>query len=660
MTFYEHQDRARKKTWLLLSYFLLAVLFIVLAVNAVIFFVIFQTDQSHSISLQQWISSPMCWGTVGITLAVIVGGSFMRYQQIKSGGDAVAAMAGGRLVSSDTQNPLEKRLLNITEEMAIASGTHVPRVYLLENEAGINAFVAGYSANNTILAVTQGALNNLTRDELQGVIGHEFSHVLNSDTRINLNLIAMLAGILLIGKIGESLLRSGRYSRHRYTSHNNKNASGNFALGLALMAIGYIGLFFGRLIKAAISRQREFLADASSVQFTRNPYGIGGALYKIGQLQQGSHLESKHAEDMSHMCFGETLSVNFATLLATHPPIPERLAAIDPSLATRMKSRFQQGKLTLADEQTPFSQESGERANQSDFASAAIATSDTSVTTNSTQFSVDSRQLKRSIGTLTPEQVAQAESIHQAIPRELLAIAHHKTFAATVIYGLILTTMSSHGKEAIELIENSTDANTAEQTRQIYQLFHRHPESLRLPLLDIAIATLENSSPQDKQQIVKLTQALIAIDEKLTLYEFIYVSLVEKYLAPAKPKQRQIKSFSSVQNAVAVLLAAVSLASGNPPSRQLQVFQQSLTGFTGKDYSKLLQEPPSLPLLVKAVEVLNRLSPLLKQPLIDACVDCVLHDQQVTANEANLLRAICERLDCPMPILVPDQSQPST
>lgn len=314
MTFYEHQHKARRKTGVLFGYFLLAVLLIVVAVNAVVYLTLYASDSMNVITPKQWFSTPLCWGTALITLTVIAGGSLFRYFKIRSGGDAIAIMAGGRFVSPETSNRLEKRLLNVAEEMAIASGTHVPRVYLLEQEQGINAFVAGYDANNTVLAVTQGALQNLTRDELQGVIGHEFSHVLNSDTRINLHLIAMLAGILLIGQIGESLLHSGRFARR------DRNASGNFVLGLALMAIGYIGLFFGRLIKAAISRQREFLADASAIQFTRNPFGIGGALFKIGQLNQRSHLTSNHAEEMSHMCFGETLKVNFASLLATHPP----------------------------------------------------------------------------------------------------------------------------------------------------------------------------------------------------------------------------------------------------------------------------------------------------------------------------------------------------
>ncbi|MCG8314976.1 MAG: M48 family metallopeptidase [Pseudomonadales bacterium] len=661
MTFYERQHQAKRKTWLLLSYFMLAVLFIVVAVNTVIYFTLFFSDTHKVLSLRQWITSPMCWTVAAVTVIVITGGSLFRYTKIRQGGDAIAIWAGGRLVSRQTENTLEKRLLNIAEEMAIASGTHIPRVYLLEEEPGINAFVAGYSANNTILAVTQGALENLSRDELQGVIGHEYSHILNSDTRINLNLMSILAGILLIGQIGDSLLRSTS-RRHTY-SRRDKNSGGQLILGLALMLIGYVGLFFGRLIKAAVSRQREFLADASAVQFTRNPFGIGGALFKIGQIQYGSELNNRHAEEMSHMCFGETIKVSFANLLATHPPIDERLKAIEPSLPVRMRSRLSKGQLTMADESTPFgSQHMGfnpiEAATKSESHNTTSITKGfvpdaTDTSTAEKQFKVDKTQIKHSIGTLGTEHVDRANQLILKIPDALILIAHNMVVAECIIYGLVLTTMNSHGKEAIALIKENTNREQSDTTVSVYQRLREQPSEIRLPLLEIAISTLEELQQNDKTRILSLTKALIALDNKFTLYEFIYVSLVAKYLStePHSKPLAPIKSYRQVENAVAVLLAGIVLASDSDARTQQEVYLRSLTGFTNKSYEQLLNNPPGVDTLSKAVDLLARLTPLLKQPLIDACVDCILHDDRITHNEANLLRAICERLDCPMPML---------
>lgn len=672
MTFYESQHKARRKTGILLGYFVLAVICIVIAVNAAIYLTLMMSDAMGVITLTQWIQSPLGWGTALITLAVIGGGSLVRYMGIKSGGDAVAAMVGGRLILPDTSDQLEKRLLNIAEEMAIASGTHVPRVYLLEKESGINAFVAGYNTNNTILAVTRGALDNLTRDELQGVIGHEYSHILNADTRINLHLIAILAGILVIGQIGEHLLRSGR---HRSYSSRKNNNGGAMVLGLALMAIGYVGLFFGRLIKAAISRQREFLADASAVQFTRNPFGIGGALFKIGALTQGSHLQDRHAEEMSHMCFGETLHVGFSKMLATHPPIDERLHAIDPSLPTRMKSRLKQGQLKLADEQTAFAAGGGmtgslgvsgfhvsasqrtdlqETPSTSNTAATNAATGQTQPDIAATQpFAADADHLKQSVGQVTPEHVQQAQAVMAQVPDSLRDLAHRPQAAECILYALILTTMNTHGKPAMSRLQQTRSPQCATHTREAYYQLRELPDAVRLPLLDIALATLESLEQTEKNSIVSLTRELIDIDTKFTLYEFIYFSLVEKYLGKQEPNRKIISSWQPVINDIAVLLAAVVLASGNSPENQQTIFLQTLRSYTEQDFSAMLVRPPSLESLQEATQKLNRLSPLLKQPLIDACVDCILHDFQVTTHEANLLRAICERLDCPMPMITP-------
>lgn len=655
MSFYENQAKARRKTALLVFYFICAVALIVSAVNLVIYFSLF-SGTNVNLSLTEWISHPFCFFTSLITLMIIACGSLFRAFQLQDGGASIALMAGGRHISFDTTDPHEKKLLNIAEEMAIASGTRVPQIYLLEDEQSINAFVAGLTPNTAILAVTKGAMVQLSRDELQGVIGHEFSHLLNGDTRINVKLISILAGILFIGQIGEYLLRS--------TTRSRRSKEGNYGalLGLGLMAIGYIGLFFGRLIKAAISRQREFLADASAVQFTRNPYGIGGALYKIGYGTQGSLIQNRHAEEMSHLCFSETLKVNFASLLTTHPPIDERLRAIEPSLKTRMRSRqqdiapentSQHGVASVSPQENVPLGGSGFSNAQPEFSSAQppSESTPTAIPPETLQATV-----KASIGTVTPGQAAYAQELHQGIPDTLQLIAHDPLRADDIIYSLILSAMKSHGKEASTLLKERIGIKRTESTLACYSELLSQPANIRLPLLDTVTATLEVLNTEQKEHIITTTKALIDIDGAFTLNEFVIFFLVEKYLGPSAPQPNQtINTYRKAEKAlVTVFTLFVKLASADKQEQQ-RLLTECLSSFSIDSSQVQLNAPPTVSArtLSDALKTLGRLSPLLKQPVIECCVDCVIHDNIVKPLEAELLRAICEALDCPMPPILP-------
>ena len=227
----------------------------------------------------------------GFVLICVGGASAYKYFALRSGGRAIVEMLGGVQIDPATQVLAERRLLNVVEEMSIAAGIPVPAVYRVD-EPGINAFAAGFGTDDAVIGVTAGTLEYLNREELQGVIGHEFSHVLNGDARLNLRLIALLNGILFLGIVGRIVLRgSGNTGSKR-----ESNALPLVALGIGLIVIGYAGTACGNLIKAAVSRQREFLADAASVQFTRNPHGIANALKKIGGAPDGSHLVERSRE----------------------------------------------------------------------------------------------------------------------------------------------------------------------------------------------------------------------------------------------------------------------------------------------------------------------------------------------------------------------------
>jgi Zn-dependent protease with chaperone function len=335
--FFERQTTAKRNTTLLVFLFALAVTLIALAV-CVIGYLVTRSDTT-SLPFHQWLLSYHGLMTAAAVVLLITGASAIRWFDLAGGGERVARMVNARLLDPSSQDTDERRFRNIVEEMAIASGVPVPQLYIMDNETAINAFVAGYSPNEAVMVVTHGALTQLTRDELQGVIGHEFSHILNGDMRINVRLIALLAGILAIGQIGFFLLYSSSH-RHSFRSSGRNDARGAILIiAIALAGIGYLGVFCGRLIQAAVSRERERLADASSVQFTRNPEGIGGALYKIG-LKSGYLEHTRHASDMNHMCFGESTKMAFSRLLGSHPPVDERIEAIQPGLLTRLRSRL--------------------------------------------------------------------------------------------------------------------------------------------------------------------------------------------------------------------------------------------------------------------------------------------------------------------------------
>ena len=333
MDFFERQDQARRNSKLLAVYFIAGVAMLIVAVYIAVAAIFVGLNSRHhrssSPATEEARSANSLWnpqlflGVAVATLAVIGMGSAFKTLELAKGGSVVATNLGGRLVNPSTTDPDERKLLNVVEEMAIAAGIPVPQVYLLPDERGINAFAAGHSTSDAVVAVTEGTMKLLTRDELQGVIGHEFSHILNGDMRLNLRLMGIVFGILCLAVIGRVLLQiRGRSSRDRNPLP---------LLGLALLVIGWVGVLFGRLIQAAVSRQREFLADASSVQFTRNPAGLEGALKKIGGLSYGSKLEAAHAEEASHMFFGNGMGESFLHIMDTHPPLAERIRAIDPS-----------------------------------------------------------------------------------------------------------------------------------------------------------------------------------------------------------------------------------------------------------------------------------------------------------------------------------------
>ena len=330
MDFFEAQECARRNTVKLMLLFGLAIVLILVFTNLVLYYglslerALYAMD-SNGIREPGWGMEAVFWINL-VVLLLILGGTVYKIGALSSGGDAVASMLDGEPIFSDDPQPERKQLLNIVEEMAIASGVPVPQVYVLP-EQGINAFAAGFEQSDTVIGVTAGALHSLNREQLQGVIAHEFSHILSGDMRLNVRLAGVLHGIMLLGLVGRSLC----YSQDTDDYGQRKSSFSLSLAGIGLIVIGYAGYLCGRMIKAAICRQREYLADAAAVQFTRNPQGIGGALLQIGATHQGGMLRHHKSEQMSHAFFSNVLPLGFfSRILAAHPPLDRRIRRILP------------------------------------------------------------------------------------------------------------------------------------------------------------------------------------------------------------------------------------------------------------------------------------------------------------------------------------------
>ena len=663
MDFFEHQEAARKKTGLLVFYFALAVILIIAAVYLLIGVFVLRPDRGGPQGVAGGFEIARLWdwelfGAVSIgTLAVVGGGTAYRISSLSGGGHSVAELLGGKPIDPATRDPEERRLLNVVEEMAIAAGTPVPPVYILEDEDGINAFAAGYQPADAVIGVTRGAVRTLTRDELQGVVAHEFSHILNGDMRLNIKLMGVLYGIMLISILGWVLFRSGARSRYYARSRDNRDNQNNNALpliGLGLYVVGFIGLFFGRLIKAAVSRQREYLADSSAVQFTRNPEGIAGALKKIGALAEGSRVKDPEAEEASHMFFGEALGLSASNPMASHPPLVDRIKRLDP----RFDGDFSQVSLAppthaqvLAEDraQATRGRSGGPRGEKS-----------------SRRF--DPVEAITKIGTLGPQNLAYAAALLDSIPGAVVEHARDPFGAAALIYALLLDEDVSIRNEQVRgLADHAAPPALRELQIIIPQLQGLSPEA-RLPLVELAIPALRRLSLDQFNTFVEDIRHLMEADKRISLFEYALRHMLLRHLGPqfgwGERQSVRHTAPAPLVGPLGVLLSAIARV-GQPdePSRRSAY---DLGAKTVKWPSPLppLRESDGVGLKAvdDALKVLAVASPPLKKAVLTACATTIGADGKVTLEEGELLRAVADALDCPMPPLMtsaPDPDEPT-
>ncbi|HSH12818.1 MAG TPA: M48 family metallopeptidase [Desulfurivibrionaceae bacterium] len=620
MDFFAAQDQARRNTGRLVLFFALAVVSLVVMTNLLVM-VLFGYFRPGALPFD-W---QLFFSIGAVVVLLVTAGSLYKIAALSGGGDAVAAMLGGEPIFGDEGDLDRRKVINVVEEMAIASGTPVPQVYLLKEE-GINAFAAGFSTSDAVIGVTSGAIRQLNREQLQGVIAHEFSHILNGDMRLNIRLIGILHGILLLGLLGYRILRGIS------NTHNSRKGGGPLIfLGLGLVAIGYAGTFFGKLIKAAVSRQREFLADAAAVQFTRNPQGIGGALLRIGASPTGSLLKNPKSAEISHFFFSQGVTVYFAALFATHPPLAERIRRIMPGWEGQFPAVT--GSETVAVGSGAAAKGVEAEGMISGLVGAAVVAS---------------------VGQPTEAHLGYARQLLREIPEVLHKAARDPFSARALICYLVLD-----GDQAIRTgqllhLKNSADRGVYVETLKLLREGGRLLPEHRLPLVDLTLPTLRRLSEPQYRRFLDNLKTLMAADGKISLFEWCLRKIVMQHLAAAfgKPAGRGSLSggLDQVAGSCVVLLSVLVHAVEHQGLMPAEVFAAARSEL-GLAIELAPRERLGLGELDRALRELQRLQPLLKAKLLKACAACVTADGRIAPVEAELLRAVAATLDCPMPPL---------
>lgn len=656
--FFERQADARKSTTWLIAMFCLAVFVIVFTVFVFGTALVVKGHPEPVAMLQQsprQLALPLIISA--ITLLLIIGGTLFKVFELRRGGGTlVARNIGGKRIYPNSSENVERRLLNVVEEMSIASGTPVPPVFLLD-EDGINAFAAGYSTSDAVLGVTRGCATKLTRDELQGVIAHEFSHILNGDMRMSIRLMGVLHGILLLGLAGQWIFRLSHYGRSGRGKAPGSVTAVTMLTALAFIVVGFAGTFLGNLIKAAVSRQREHLADASAVQFTRNPQALAGALKKIGGSAFGSRLNSARAAEASHMFFAKGVFEGFSGLWATHPALEDRILAIEPDWDGAYPAF---SEIETTDSSGPananvarFVGEVGGAASPSSPRNPAVETSlsaNEEVPIDVVDHAVDH------VGEPTEAHRHYAADLLAKIPPVVLDTAREPYGARAVLFALLLDRNdASIRQNQLNVLESNAKPDIVKLTRRLSPIMDSLDTRARLPLVDLALPALRAMCLAQYQEFSKCFGALIKADQQLDLFEWMLAQVLIRHL---RPQFEQVRSpeidyygLQQLGQPCAILLAAVSHA-GNSDEQADEAFQTAAEHLPEVPLANCGRDHCGLAQINNAVKTLSTVSAKHRTRVVDACAAAICTDNHVRWQEAELLRGISDLLDCPMPPLL--------
>lgn len=666
MDFFAHQDRARKLTRWLVFYYVLAVLLVLIALN-LIFIGVFETivipayvdedaiQQGRDVAL---LAQVIAWVT-GIATLVIVGGTGVRLSQVSSmTGGQVAESFGGRQILPGTTNFQEKQLLNIIEEMSIAAGIAVPQVFVLEGEESLNAFAAGWSENEAAVAVTQGSLNYLNRDELQGLIAHEFSHILNGDMKLDMRLVGVVFGLELIFLIGWFIFRiilNGSSLRVSNDDDNKKGGGGIIVIlliALAVAVIGLIGKTAADIIRAAISRQKEYLADASAVQFTRNPEGIGYTLIKIGVLNNDIPLQSANAAACGHFFFTSIFKSNFWThLWDSHPPLDKRIQRILPGYNGEIPQRVREeisnppglrvDNQSSAEETNPKSASARRRFVRG----LALGT-----LTGGEQIPPEAAFVKQGVSSESPKPASLLQSAgikaRSALTEQQYALIDSNLRdiygVQTIFYALLLDSSEEIRKIQIRLLQQNAPDNLIRETLRRVELVSQLPPEEKIVTAELGIPAIKLMSVNQYNVFKKNIAALTEADKKIDLFEFslrmMIIGRLDSYFNVNKP-YKIISQFNEIANEFAAALGYIAWQGAENSEEAIQAYAAAINA-VNLNIPIPEQKACSLSSFAAALKKLQHANSTIKNQLITALSCCVNYDGKITPREKELIFSI--------------------
>ena len=634
MNFFEAQEKARRRTKWLVAYFFCAVISIVFSVYVGVAFALKLAGALPEL----W--HPELFALVaGATLLLILGGTAYKSIDLRRGGRAVAEGMGGRPVQPDTGDLKERQLLNIVEEMAIASGTPVPLVYVMDQEAGINAFAAGTEPSNAVIGVTRGCLDLLSRSELQGVIAHEFSHIRNGDMRLNMRLVGFIFGILVLMIVGRVLISFLRYAR---PSKNNKEGGGMLVVllltGFVLFLAGAIGGFFARAIQAAVSRQREFLADASAVQFTRDTDGLIGAFKKIGGWKEGARVQSPQAAAMSHMFFAE--GGLFRWGMATHPPLQVRIRALDPNSS---KVKFDSVSLPDVDMAGVGSP------------SASMASFSSSASTGEPP-AIKAAETLACLGDEVDWQLERGQQICVGIDEKWRTASRDRSKAQVLIFAMLLSGDSMKCREQLEGLRQGMGQKYVETLSEWHETIGPLHSAAKIAILDLCIPTLKQLSESEYERLLQMLDWVIAADEKVDLFEFMLQHSLSRHLSShffsgKRKLDRGPGPTKGLSESGDILLSMMAWNGRNSKgaAKAFKFAVEGSTPFESRVPTLLPEDSLNSELVLAALGAFEEASPLVKKRILEMCGRAAAEDGVLTNEEAELLRVVADGIGTALP-----------
>jgi Zn-dependent protease with chaperone function len=665
--FFDREARARKQTRLLIWLFGLAVLAVLVVNNLLLGSLVYCFTHPAFANGPSWhpvnflatalylfgealVNPPhflkliLHWQSAGWislgTLLSITAGSCYKIRQLADGGPVVAEFLGGRRIEAGTVDTDEQRLRNVVGEMAIAAGTPVPEIYVLDNERGINSFAAGHTRDDVAIGVTRGGVKLLTRDELQGVVAHEFSHILNGDTRLNMKMIGLAHGLFWPTILGRVLIYGGTEAPAVDNSLLLADDQAKFLptapLGFFFLVLGSISLPFVRLIKSAICRQREWLADAAAVQFTRNPAGIAGALKKIGGLFKQGRLDSPHAEVASHLYFASSGYESWLAFLATHPPLPKRIFAVDPAF----DGSFPKVQM-LAPNQFERDQAFERAAGNAMAIERALPES-----------------LQAESGDVFSRHLKQVSLMRFNLPPEVESALRTSSGAAAIVYSLLLSDDDAVQNSQLRLLQANLAPELFAQTAALAPQIKALGDRFKLVLAEFAVPALRENNLDDHDAFHQTMQQLIAGDGAVELFEYTLMKMVARQLRShfdgPDTNQTIYGKVSDVLPESALLLSALAHIGAENETEARTAFVKG-TEFLDAPNAKvqfITRSEWDLSKVDVALTRLARCPDAVKRNILLACGKTVVADGQVHEREAELLRAIADSLHCFMPPFV--------